>query len=207
MTQETSQKKVVGRTVAIVLGMICIVLSASLVAVLALYLPTANSVNELNSEIEAKENIIASQNATMVSMNLQIAALQNSLQQSSTKDETIADLNSYISSLLNIVYMNASTILFQNQGVQMATSENITIWSDYLTYAGFIAVQVESSSDTTYVQAIYYSSDVDYNEIMTVGKSGTAAFPVLPTSMIDIRIGNLESSALVNATATAIYHY
>jgi len=207
MTEQTSQKEISGRTVVVVLGIICIVLSAGFIAVFALYLPAADSASKLQAEIKAKDGALASQNATIVSLTQQIAALQLSLQQSlTTKDQTIAELNSYISDLWNVLYLNATTILLQNQNVQIAANESMTIWSEHVSYAGLIEVQVQSSSNTTYVEAIYASRGVNYNEIITVGASGTAAFPVLPT-IIDIRVGNTEPSVSVDAVATALYHY
>src|SRR5512136_1478145 len=164
MTEETSQKKVVGRTIAIVLGMICIVLSASLVAVLALYLPSANSNSQLKSEIAEKNDMINSQNTTIVSQSQQIVALQSSLQQATSGNaEEIAYLEDYVSELLNVVYMNASSYLLLNQGVAMVANESVIIWSDYMTYAGYVTVKVQSSSNTTYAQVVYSTYGVDYD--------------------------------------------
>lgn len=210
MTEET-KKKVVSRTVAIVLGIICIILSAGLVTAFALYLPAANSVSRLNSEIATKNSLIASQNATIASQSQQIVALQNSLSQAQTSnDEQIDELNEYISDLLNILYLNASTTLLQNQGVQLPANSSLGIWdgTNYpLTYAGFITVQVQSDSNTTYAQVAYSTIQVNYDESVVVGANGAASFPILPTSVMEIRLGNTEASNVVNATVTATYHY
>jgi hypothetical protein len=208
MTEETSQKKVVGRTIAIVLGMICIVLSASLVAVLALYLPSANSNSQLKSEIAEKNDMINSQNTTIVSQSQQIVALQSSLQQATSGNvEEIAYLEDYVSELLNVVYMNASSYLLLNQGVALVANESVTVWSDYMTYAGYVTVQVQSSSNTTYAQVVYSTYGVDYDETKVVGTGGAVSFPVLPASIVEVKLGNTEASSSVEATVTAVYVY
>ena len=60
MAEKTSQKKVVGRTVAIALGMVCIVLVAGLVGAIAVYTPM---VNNLESQTAEKDNTISSLNS------------------------------------------------------------------------------------------------------------------------------------------------
>lgn len=206
--EERSQKNVVSRKVAIVLGLICLVLSAGLVGVFALYLPAANSVNQLNSELTAKNNLIAAQNSTLVSQSQQIVALQNSLEnQESGNDEEVAYLEDYVSELLNVVYMNVSSYLLHNQGVAMTANESVIVWSDYVSYAGYVAVQVQSSSNTTYVEVVYSAYGVDYDEAKVVGTSGAVAFPVLPASIVEIKLGNTETSASVEATVIALYTY
>ena len=75
-----------------------------------------------------------------------------------------------------------------------------------LNFAGFVSVAVQSSSNTTYVEVVYSSYGVNYDNSVTVGTSGTAAFPVLPGT-IEIRVGNTETVDSVNATITALYNY
>ena len=208
MTEKTSQRKVVGKTVAIVLGVICIVLSAGLVAVLAVYLPAANSISNLNSQV-------AAQNATITSQQQQIAALQRILSQPTNNQDAqiadlnarIADLNDYSQNLMSLLFLNASGILVQNQPVSLQANENVSIWNDVVEYAGYIVVQAQSSSNTTFANVVYTTSyGVNYDEVVLVGTDGAAAFPVLP-GLIDVRIGNTETSSTVSATVTARYHY
>ncbi len=207
MTKETPQKKVVGRTVAVVLGIICIILSAGLVGSFALYLPAANSVSQLNSEIATKNSLIASQNATIFSQSQQITALQKSLSQTSNSSEQIDTLNAYISDLMNILYLNVSTTFFQNPTVQVPPNSSLTVFDGTVPYAGYITVQVQADSNTTYLQVAYSHFPVLYDETIVVGASGTGHFPVLPTSQIEIKLGNTETSDSVNATVTATYYY
>jgi len=176
--------------------------------VFALYLPAANSVNELKSDLATKNNLIAAQNSTIVSQSQQIVALQNSLQQATSgNDEEIAYLEDYVSELLNVVYMNASSYLLLNQGVALVANESVTVWSDYMTYAGYVTVKVQSSSNTTYAQVVYSTYGVDYDETKIVGTGGTVSFPVLPASIVEVKLGNTEASSSVEATVTAVYVY
>jgi type II secretory pathway pseudopilin PulG len=204
IAEETDRKKVVGRTVAIALGIVCIVLSASLIATAASYLQAEDAKTRLTSEVAEK-------NATITTQTQQITALQTSLSQCSTevaaKDEDIAELDSYVTSLLNILYLNASTYFLNGETVVMQPNGNVSIFNNIVDYAGFVRVQVASDSNTTFVSAIYSTSyGVNYDEVTVVGTSGIAVFPVLP-SAVDIRVGNSEVSSAVNATITATYYY
>jgi hypothetical protein len=175
---------------------------------LALYLPSANSNSQLKSEIAEKNDMINSQNTTIVSQSQQIVALQSSLQQATSGNvEEIAYLEDYVSELLNVVYMNASSYLLLNQGVALVANESVTVWSDYMTYAGYVTVQVQSSSNTTYAQVVYSTYGVDYDETKVVGTGGAVSFPVLPASIVEVKLGNTEASSSVEATVTAVYVY
>lgn len=194
------QNKVVNRTVVIALGLVCIVLLAGLVSALVVYVPM---VNNLQSQMTEKDNAISS-------LNSQISALNNSFNQinasSSAKDTQIAALSSQLASYANILTLNVSAYLVYNQPVSQAASANTTIFTDVLYYAGFVSVAVQSDSNTTYVEVIYSYYGVNYDNNATVGKSGTAAFPVLPAT-VAIRVGNTELVDPVNATVTATYVY
>jgi hypothetical protein len=93
-----------------------------------------------------------------------------------------------------------------NQAVNQAADANTTIFTNVIYYAGYVSVDVQSNSTTTYVEVIYSSYGVNYDNSVTVGTSGTAAFPVLPGS-VEIRVGNTETVDSVNATVTATYYY
>ena len=97
-------------------------------------------------------------------------------------------------------------MLLNNQQLTQNPNASIVVWSDTLYYAGYAKVTVQSSSNTTYVQASYTCNGVNYNQTINVGTSGTAYFPVLP-STLGLKVGNTESTASVNATVTATYYY
>ena len=201
------QNRVANRTLVIVLGLVCIILVAGLASALAVYVPMANS---LQSQITEKDNSIAT-------LKSQISALNNSLNQInaslSSKDTQIAALTSQLSELsstltsyMNILSLNETGYLVSGQSVSQVASANTTVYSDTLYYAGYVSVAVQSDSNTTYVKVAYSYKEVAYDNTATVGKSGTAAFPVLPTT-VTIIVGNTELVNPVNATVTANYYY
>lgn len=213
LTPDTSEKKVVGRTTVVALGVICIVLAAGLVGAIATYIPTvsdlqsqvakANStINSLNSTNTSLNSTINSLNSQISSLNSQIASLKNSLNESKY----------YYEGLLTDSYEKLSLsqygYLVSNMNVTQDAGNDTSIWTNYVEYAGYVIVQVESTSDTTYARVAYSLSSrgakFDYNA--TVGTSGTTIFPVLPGELI-VGIGNTETANAVNATVTAVYYY
>ena len=195
-----SPKKIVNRTIPLALGLICIVLVAGVVGAIAFYAPM---VTNLESQLTEKDTLISSMNATIVS-------LQNSLNQSSstsaTKDAQIVGLNHAISTYLNYLNLNVSDLLVYNQTIYQNAGANTTIYYDMVQFAGYITVEVQSSSNTTYVVLAYSSYGVNYNSTITVGTVGTAAFPVLPGPLY-INVGNTETADAVAAIVTATYTY
>jgi cell division protein FtsL len=181
MSAQTSEKKVVSRKVAIGLVMVCIVLLASLVGAILVYSSMINDkdskILELNQNITGKDSIISSLNSLVANL---------------TIFQAIANL------ARSTIWVNSKTVSIQ-AGYE-------TVWNATATYAGYISVQVYSSTTSnTYVRATYSSHGVNYDSNMTVGMSGTAVFPVLPAS-IQISIGN-PGTTVVNATVTIMYYY
>jgi outer membrane biosynthesis protein TonB len=204
-------KRTIGwKTVAIALVLVGIVLSAGLVSVLAIYLPM---VNNLNSQITEKDTDIAALTSQVASLNSQMSSLQATIDQNNQTIKNLQDgvqiLNSQIQGYLNIVYLNASGYLFASQPVSQNASEATIIFQNTVDYPGFVAVSAQAASNTTYIGLSYSSYGVNYNQNVTVGKSGTAYFPVLPAT-IGIIIGNEDTYTdgyVNNATVTAVYHY
>lgn len=207
--QKPSKRRTNWKNLSTALMMVCIVLSASLIGVIAFYLPTAS---ELNSQITEKDYKIDELNATVISLNAQISNLQDNISQ---KDGEIADLKEgveYLNALtehyLSVLFLNESSYLVSQREIVTNASESTMIFQYNLDYAGYVSVNVESTSNTTYVQLLYNYKGVNYNQNVTVAESGTAYFPVLPT-IIEIWVGNTEThnGDLVNATVTALYYY
>ena len=94
-----------------------------------------------------------------------------------------------------------------NQGFSLAAGENSFVWNGDVNYAGYFIVSVESSSNTTFVQMVYSSFGINFDQTIVVGTSGSAGFPVLPADSIDVIIGNTELVDSVNGTVTVTYHY
>ncbi len=208
MVETTNKpKKIGGRTIAIVLGMVCLVLAAGLIAAVAVYLPTQSTIARLNSENAGLQG-------NVTSLSQQIVNLQNILTQRdgsiADKDSQIADLRaSYddeINNLLNILNLNVSATL-EGREFSMATGENLTIWAGSVNYAGYFTVLVDSSSNTTFAQVTYSSFGINFDQSIVVGTSGIASFPVLPDDNINIILGNTELVDSVNGAVTVTYIY
>nr|ACD50071.1 radical SAM domain protein [uncultured crenarchaeote MCG] len=214
MTEASGQRKVVARSVAIVLTLICVILAAGLIGVFAFYYSAGGSPAEIAAIKAENENL----KSNMTSLNNQLSSLNNIVMQLNAQlankdseynelSDSIADLNAAYQSLLNVVYLNASASILSNRELQIDAGANTTITSDfYIDYAGYFRVQVSSSSNTTYAQVLNSFSGFIFDNSVVVGQSGTAAFPVLPGDVV-INIGNTEVTTAVNATVTVVYIY
>jgi len=205
--EKGGQRKIFSRTMVIVLGLICIILAAGLVGAIAVYMPM---VSNLESQIAEKDSTISSLNSQVSSLNSQVLALQADIEQVNSTIEDYkaaqAAFNSEIELYLSIIYLNESGYLFTPRSFTLAANTSDVIYTGSIVYAGCISVSVESTSNTTYVQVVYSSYGVNYNQNVTVGTGGSAAFPVLPGD-ITVVIGNTEPVDDVTGTASAIYRY
>jgi uncharacterized coiled-coil protein SlyX len=167
-------------------------------------------VSNLESQIAEKDSTISSLNSQVSSLTSQVLALQAGLDQvNSTIEDYKAAQKAYssqIESMSNIISLNVSGPLFVSQSFTLAANTSVTFYTGNMLYAGYISVSVESSSNTTYLQVAYLSYGVNYNQTVTVGTGGSAAFPVLPGD-ITVVIGNTETVNVVNGTASATYRY
>ena len=105
-----------------------------------------------------------------------------------------------------MLYLNATGVLVNSQAFTQEPYTNVTIWdgSQPLQYAGYVTVQLQSSSNLTYVEVLYNSFGVAYDNVVTLG-NGTASFPVLPSNAV-IVLGN-NDNVTATGTVTALYHY
>ena len=210
-TEETGKKKIGWKNLAIALALVCILLSASVVSVIAVYLPTVNS---LESQIAEKDINIAALDSTVSSLQSQIASLQASIDQNNSTvtnlQATVDYLNSVIAHYLNIVAMNASEYLVLSQDYVQNQNESTVIFQDAVQYAGYVGVTTQSSSNTTYVRVRYYyaSGLINYDQNVILAESGAAYFPVLPGT-VEITVGNTDTDTgdSVTGTVTVIYYY
>jgi len=168
---ELSEKKVVRRTIAITLGIICLILVTVLIGVASFY---TSRISSLNSKVSDLTDIVNSEEST--------------------------------------VWVNDTTVT--------QTASNYTSWFFSASYAGYISVNVQSSTtNNTYVRVMYSAKVINYNNTVTVGRSGTAAFPVSvypflvfplptkPSTNIEIRVGNTNTVGNATETVTITYYY
>jgi uncharacterized coiled-coil protein SlyX len=193
----------------IALAIICVILAASLVGVIAVYQPTNTN---LQSQIAEKDNTIASLNQTIDYLHATTTNATVYIQQIAYLYQELSDLNDTLTSAYeNIYYLENVTAL--NEGAYLVYQQQATIgnntWVDafnnVLDYAGYIVVQATSTTNSTYVETLYSSYGVNFDQNVTLGTSGTAYFPVLPGT-VEVRIGNLDQTSAA-VTVTVSYYY
>jgi len=210
-TEKTNKRKIGWKTLAIALVMVCIMLSAGLVGVIAVYLPM---VSNLHSQIAEKDTELAALSSVVSSLNTQVSSLRTNLAQNESYianlEEGLDVLNSRLDGYFNIISLNVSAYLFQpaTQSLTQDANSSTVMFQSQLDYAGYIIADVQSSSNTTYVHVLYSYYGVNYDHNVTVATNGVAYFPVLP-AVVTIRVGNTEptGSDSVDSTVTAVYHY
>jgi hypothetical protein len=208
--EKVGKKKAISRNAVIALVLV-LALLVSLVSVVVVYVPMVSS---LQSQITEKDN-------TIVTLGAQVSAIQSALNQIASnmtaKDTQINELTAQLSSIaeeynailadLNaVIALGKSGILLSNFSFAQAANSSTVIWNDVVQYAGYVAVQLQSTSNTTYARVAYTSYGVNFNQTITVGESGTAGFPVLPGT-IEVSVGNTEPVNSVNGTVAATYVY
>ena len=214
MSQETSvQKKSTMKVIA--LAVVCVILAASLVGVIAVYLPyqaqisekdeTINSLNQQIAELELELSQSPDPTTYQNTIAFYVTQIANLNSQLSDLNDTVAYVAADYENLQEIVRLAKSGTLYDATSIQNANTTE-TLWNDQLDYAGYIVVQATASSNTTYAEVLYTFEefDLDYNQ--TLGIAGTALFPVLP-GIVEVRIGNTMTSGTNNANVTATYYY
>ena len=136
MNAQTSGKKVVGRNVAIALGIICILLAVGLVGAIAIYPPMianqSREISALTSENSQLKSQIVEKNNTISSLNSQKSDLQT---QVNTLTSQVASLNSQVSSLQShITSQNSQITNLQNQVSTLEAHGTYMIRLDTLVY-------------------------------------------------------------------------
>jgi len=166
-----------------------------------------NERNALQTEISVKE-------ADIKSLQSQVNQLQTNLAALTAERDA---LQSQVNTWNDIALLKMHATIIEKQTINQP-ARYYTRWSWQAPYAGYITVQVHSSTtDTTYVQVLYsvyveFQGAVHFDQTVNVGIGGKAVFPVLPSingnpCQIEIRVGN--SNLLTGATevVSVVYHY
>jgi flagellar basal body-associated protein FliL len=210
MSQENPvQKK--SNTKVIALAIVCVILAASLVGVIAIYLPNGNP-----ADLKAQ---IADKDSTISSLQTQIAALQYQLSQTANASDAsvyvnqiaylnqeLTELNDQVTGYYNIAIMNTSSSLVYQQPITQDANSSTAVFSDAIYYAGYVVVQATATANTTYAEVLYSYAGANFDFTQTLGTSGTATFPVLPGTL-QINIGNTNQTTTNSITATVTYYY
>jgi len=195
LSEEVGKKKVVGRDVATVLGIICIVLAVGLVGAVADYA----------SIISGKDDTIASLNSQIAEKDDTISYMHSDMD---TQYSQISSLLLQVGDLGNIVNLTTSTVWISHETISQPAA-SYTHWTFSASYAGYVSVWVLTSINTTnvYIRVIYAAYGVNFNQQIDVGASGTAVFPILPSSSIEIRVSNSNLINGATETVRITYYY
>jgi uncharacterized coiled-coil protein SlyX len=194
------------------------------------------TISSLNSQLSTLQTEIASNNTQLTELNKQISNLQvqtanaksnletmenyyNSLLyvintenhdlavKLTTANTQITNLQNQVNALNEIVNLSVSTVWVNNQTVSQQAG-SYTTWSEPASYAGYVSIQVSSSTtNTTFAKVIFSSHGVNYNTQTNVGTSGIAYFPILPSSNITFAIGNDLTNGNATENVTVTYYY
>jgi hypothetical protein len=229
-----SEKKMVRRSVAVALGIICIILVASLgMMAYVSYSPTSSSstatlqtkIDQLQGWLDDNKTLL-DQTQTWLSGNVtsyeaQISILNARITQLQTwLDGNITAYNAYVadhhhtdedySNFYNIANLALSTVWVDDQTVSQPAGGigvSYSSWTESPSYAGYVSVWVQSSSVSgTHVRVIYSADGVNFDQEIVVSVGGTAVFPILPSS-IQVKVGNANLSGGATETVTITYYY
>lgn len=229
---ETKPKKVVGRNVAIALGLICILLTAFIAYFSITSISAQNSYNNLQNQNKQLQTWLDGNETLLNQAQTNNTNLQNQINQ----------LNATIANLEKVANLQESTVIAQDYSVAIPPNSSTVIVSNNtvlpegapvlyfngsvpigsyhidhvdINYAGYIVVEFLFSPNST-VELEYSSNGVNYSstvnfEGLNGGLNGSARFPVLPTSTLNILVGNTNPTVYLinafNATEPIVLEY
>jgi cell division protein FtsB len=175
--EPTFPKRMVSLNVAIALGIICIVLVALIAYFSIIGIQAQNSYSNLQSQ------------------NRQLQANNTNLQ------SQVSNLTDFE----NIAYLDKDTVWVNSQTMSQPAS-SYTNYTFSASWAGYVEVWIQSSSVAgTHVKVIYNAYGVNFNQEIVVVPGASAEFPILPSSSIQVEIGN--SNIINGATETVMITY
>lgn len=199
-----SEKKLAGRRSLVVLSILCIVLLVGLIVAMIFYARLDSAYNDKTSEFNTYAANHRHNNTEYDAFSDANRLLQEYKMTHTHTDSAYASLN-------NLLSLERESIWTWNEIISQPADSYIS-WSAraypgglHTSYAGYVSVNVQSSTaNNTYVQVIWSSYGVSFDQRIVVGTNGTASFPILPASNVDIRIGNSNvfGGATQNITIT-----
>ena len=206
-------------------------------ASLAAQIATANdNISSLNNQLSTLQSELANKSAQSTDLQTQVSTLTSQLKyenstistiedyynsliyvlntqvhdtaiELTTANTQIASLQDQINALNAIGNLSVSTIWVNNQTVSQQAG-NYSFWTESAIYAGYVSIQVASSTTgTTYANVTYSSHGVNYNNQINIGTSGIAYFPILPASNITVAVGNSLQTGNATEIVTIRYYY
>ena len=198
---ETKPKKTVSRNVVITLGIICIVLVALIAYFTVTGISATNSYNNLQNQNKQLQ-------AWLVGNETILNQTQTWLTGNETLLNQIRDNNTGLQSILNL---NESTVLLNNYTIDGAPYGEG--WNYSFNYAGYLLVSAVSTIGGT-IELSYTFQSLNYDSQMDFGGNGTAIFPVLPSSTVELQVAYTGPIPLASditvplvTTINATYYY
>ena len=202
--EEKSERKVVSRRVAI--GVVAVLLTCLVVSTICHLLVIRGmqyQIEYLQDEIDYLESKNAGLLGEKSDLQERLADLQY---QVFSLQSQIDSLQSQVNELTKIVNLEKKRVFVDHAAVNQPASSYV-YWEIPVDHAGYLVVTVHTSTTTnTYVQVVWSSHGVNYDETIRIGSSGTARFPVLPGT-VEVRVGNTNIVNGATQTVTITYYY
>ena len=202
-----SEKKMVRRSVAYALGIICILLIAVIAYFSITGISAQNSYNNLQNQNKQLQTWLDG-NKTLLN---QTQTNNTNLQKIANLQESTIIVQNYMvdfTPFLPIVVVSNNTVL----------PSKVTYWNDSsfnqipsyhvdIDCAGYIIVNATPSNSV--VELEYSSNGLSYDNTVNFGNNTISVFPVLPTSTLTILVGSNYSSfpQFYAETVTITYYY
>jgi len=206
-TKETKPKKMVGRNVALTLGIICIIFVALIAYFTVMGISSQNSYNNLQNQNKQLQTWLAGNETLLNQTQANDTNLQN---QVGSLSSTVRNLQNQADNLTDALNLKESSVWVDGDTVNIM---NIApTYVENASFAGYVSVQVSSQYNVT-VEISYLSHGASYQNSTIVGNTGTATFPVLPSSNVSFYIFQTWSavpfvlSGPLYATVTITYYY
>lgn len=199
----------------IVLAVISIILLASTVGALALYLPTQSQLTEKENTIASLQSDVSSlqdQLDTANAYKAQVTSLQAQNQELQdewdTLNATVYEYSSELSDMEKITQLSTYGTMYSNASFDLAANNTKTLYSNTINYAGYVVVDATSNVTSTYATVSYAytygGTDYAFAYNQTLGKDNTGIFAVLP-GIVTVTVG-CENEA-DNVVAVVYYYY
>lgn len=181
-----SDKKVVSRSTAIGLGLVCIFLIASLVGVMLYYGMQVNTLNNDKVTLTTQYNdYVANHHHT---------------------DSEVRERAQVLDLLRSIANLSEQQIILSQYTVNQGARMNSLVETFQASYAGYVQVSITSTTTNAYITVEYSYQGHVFSFKSTLGTSGEASFCVLPSNVF-IYAGNSNIIDGATHTMTVTYHY
>lgn len=209
-----SEKKMVTRSVAIGLGIICIILVVGFVGAFAIYMPALARANSLtsslqtqNSQLQIQLNGNVSQNANLQSENSQLQTwLDGNKIDFQNYENSHSHSDSEYNSLQTIANLGEQQTILNQYTTNQGANTHSLVTGFKANYAGYLYISLTSTTSNAYVIIEYWFQGQLFSFTKTLGTSGGAFFILMPSD-IAIYAGNTNLLNGATDTITATYYY